>query len=48
MDTLSDGYNPLVFKYPRTLAQSCCKLGRKASPRKENQVLKDIKQYNLL
>lgn len=34
--TFNDGYNPLVFKYPRMFAQSCCKLGRKASPRKED------------
>lgn len=40
MDTLSAGYNPLVFKCPRTLAQSCCKLGRNASPGKEGQVMK--------
>ena len=39
IDTLSDGYNPLVFKCPRTLAQSCCKLGRNASPGK-GQVMK--------
>lgn len=31
--TFNDGYNPLVFRCPKTFAQSCCKLGRNASPK---------------
>lgn len=30
--TFNDGYSPLLFKCPRTFAQSCCKLCRRASP----------------
>lgn len=36
-NTFNDGYSPFVFRCPRTFAQSCCKLGRNASPEQQGK-----------